>query len=232
MNEEGGGPRVEARDVRKSYRIGAREVAVLRGVTLAAEAGEALAVLGASGAGKSTLLNVLGALDPPTGGTVRCAGRDLYAMTSRERAAWRATRVGFVFQAFHLLPELDLVDNVLLPALARRSAWRRGGVLRRRALDLIERVGLADRVGHRPDELSGGEQQRAALARALMNEPEIVLADEPTGNLDSQTGARVLDVLFALVRERGRTLIVVTHDPEVAGRCDRRLRLADGRIAE
>jgi len=224
------GPIVEALDARKTYRLGAVEVPVLRGVTLSVRAGEALAITGASGAGKSTLLNVLGALDAPTGGTVRFEGRDLYAQSPRARADLRATRIGFVFQSFHLLPELDLVENILLPALSRPGAWRRGAELRRRAMELIEAVGIADRVGHRPDELSGGEQQRAALARALMNGPDLILADEPTGNLDSESGARVLDLLFRLVRERGRTLVIVTHNRDVAARCDRMLHLVDGRI--
>lgn len=224
------GPLIEARDARKTYRLGAVEVPVLRGVTLSVRAGEALAITGASGAGKSTLLNVLGALDAPTGGAVRFEGRDLYAQSARARADLRATRIGFVFQSFHLLPELDLVENILLPALSRPGAWRRRAELRRRALELIEAVGIAGRVGHRPDELSGGEQQRAALARALMNGPDLILADEPTGNLDSESGARVLDLLFRQVRGGGRTLVIVTHNREVAERCDRILHLVDGRI--
>lgn len=231
MNERSSPPPlVEALDARKTYRLGAVEVPVLRGVSLAVRAGEALAIVGASGAGKSTLLNVLGALDAPTGGRVRFDGRDLYALSPAARAEIRATRVGFVFQAFHLLPELDLVENILLPALSRPGAWRRGAALRREALALIERVGLSARVGHRPDELSGGEQQRAALARALVNRPDLILADEPTGNLDSESGERVLDLLFGLVRQGGRTLIIVTHNREVAARCDRTLTLTDGRI--
>ena len=230
MNERSSPPLVEALDARKTYRLGAVEVPVLRGVSLAVRAGEALAIVGASGAGKSTLLNVLGALDAPTGGRVRFDGRDLYALSPAARAEIRATRVGFVFQAFHLLPELDLVENILLPALSRPGAWRRGAALRREALALIERVGLSARVGHRPDELSGGEQQRAALARALVNRPDLILADEPTGNLDSESGERVLDLLFGLVRQGGRTLIIVTHNREVAARCDRTLTLTDGRI--
>ncbi len=231
MNERSSPPPlVEALDARKTYRLGAVEVPVLRGVSLAVRAGEALAIVGASGAGKSTLLNVLGALDAPTGGRVLFDGRDLYALSPAARAEIRATRVGFVFQAFHLLPELDLVENILLPALSRPGAWRRGAALRREALALIERVGLSARVGHRPDELSGGEQQRAALARALVNRPDLILADEPTGNLDSESGERVLDLLFGLVRQGGRTLIIVTHNREVAARCDRTLTLTDGRI--
>lgn len=224
-------PIVEALDVHKTYRLGAVEVPVLRGVSLAVRRGEALAIVGASGAGKSTLLNVLGALDPPTAGVVRFEGSDLYRRSPRARADVRATRIGFVFQSFHLLPELDLVENIFLPGLSRPGAWRRRSELRRRALALIEAVGIAERVGHRPDELSGGEQQRAALARALMNDPDLILADEPTGNLDSESGARVLNLLFDLVRRQGRTLVIVTHNPEVAARCERVLRLADGRIA-
>ncbi len=224
-------PRIEALDVHKAYRAGPRVVEVLHGASVAVRPGEKLAIVGASGSGKSTLLNVLSGLDRPSGGTIRIDGRDLYSMPVRERTAMRARRIGFVFQAYHLLPELTLFDNVHLPARVRWEGFGGGGAARRRAAELIERVGLADRASHRPDELSGGEQQRAAIARALMNEPDILFADEPTGNLDSASGEQVLDSLFALVGGGERTVVMVTHNPEIAARCDRVLTLRDGRIA-
>ncbi len=222
---------VETAEVHKAYRVGGRELEVLRGVTLRAARGETLAVVGASGAGKTTLLNVLGGLDRPTSGRVLFEGRDLYGLTGAARTRIRARRIGFIFQAFHLLPELDLVENVMLPVMSRWDWIRRAGAARRRAIELIERVGLGDRADHRPDELSGGEQQRAALARALMNDPDLVLADEPTGNLDSGTGARVMDVLFDLLADGRRALVLVTHNPALAGRCGRRVALRDGASA-
>ncbi len=223
--------RIEALDVHKSYRAGPRVVEVLRGASVAVRPGEKLAIIGASGSGKSTLLNVLSGLDRPSGGTIRIDGCDLYAMPSRERTAMRAHRIGFVFQAYHLLPELTLFDNVYLPARVRWEGFGGGTAARTRAADLIARVGLADRATHRPDELSGGEQQRAAIARALMNEPDILFADEPTGNLDSASGAQVLDSLFDLVAGGARTVVLVTHNPDIAARCDRVLSLRDGCIA-
>lgn len=230
MNE----PRVhlEGVELYKHYELERVRIEVLRGVSLSVNRGETLSITGASGAGKSTLLQLLGGLDRPSGGRVALDGRDLYAMSPAARTEVRATRVGFVFQAYHLLPELDVLENVLLPALSRRGALQRMSPLRERARGLLERVGLSHRERHRPVELSGGEQQRAALARALMNEPELVLADEPTGNLDSTTGQQVLDYLFALTRERGHTLVMVTHNEAVARLCRRQLHLRDGRLAD
>lgn len=222
---------VEVRQASKQYQLERIKVEVLRDVSLAVRKGERVSIMGASGAGKSTLLHLLGGLDRPTTGQVLFEGRDLYELSAARRTEMRATRVGFVFQAYHLLPELDLVDNVLLPALSRPGALRRMDALRERALGLLDRVGLKARGGHRPLELSGGEQQRAALARALMNEPDLLLADEPTGNLDSATGRQVLDYLFALVQESGHTLILVTHNEAVAALCGRQLVLRDGRLA-
>lgn len=222
---------VEARDVHRDFTIDSTSIHVLKGVSLQVKAGEALSIMGASGAGKSTLLHILGGLDRPTRGSVAFNGESLYDLPNRSRTEIRATKIGFVFQAYHLLPELDLLENVMLPALSRFGASRREAGNRRRALDLLERVGLRERASHRPMELSGGEQQRAALARALMNEPEIVFADEPTGNLDSKTGDLVLHYLFELTREKGHTLVVVTHNDEVAKRCDRVLHLKDGCLA-
>lgn len=219
---------IEAVEVERSFDMDTRTLAVLRGVSLAIAPGESLAVTGMSGAGKSTLLHILGGLDRPTAGRVLYRGRDLYALGDRERSAIRAQKIGFVFQAYHLLPELTVLENVLLPGLSAHGAFLRGARLRARAAELLARVGLADRTAHRPNELSGGEQQRAALARALMNGPELLLADEPTGNLDSKTGDDVLRYLFDLAAERGLTLVLVTHNETVAARCRRRLLLRDG----
>ena len=219
---------VQAIGVRRSFMMGSRELEVLRGVTLSVAVGESLAITGMSGAGKSTLLHALGGLDRPTAGQVLYRGRDLYAAGDRERSAIRARQIGFVFQAYHLLPELTVLENVLLPGLSATGAFLRGGALRARAADLLAQVGLSARALHRPNELSGGEQQRVALARALMNGPELLLADEPTGNLDSQTGENVLGYLFGLAAERGLTLVLVTHNEAVAARCRRHVVLRDG----
>ena len=221
---------LEARALSKTYALARAEVAVLKSVTLSVHAGETLAVMGASGSGKSTLLHCLGGLDRPTSGQVFFNGGDLFALSAAARTEVRATKLGFVFQAYHLLPELDVLENVMLPALARRGALARRAALEARARELLESVGLAARATHLPSEMSGGEQQRAALARALMNEPELVLADEPTGNLDSATGEQVLEYLFRLTRDRGHTLVMVTHNADIAARCNRTLILRDGKI--
>ena len=182
--------------------------------------------MGRSGAGKSTLLHVLGGLDRPQAGEVFVGGQPLYAISGRRRTKLRAAAIGFVFQAYHLLPEMDITENVMLPAMALGRLSR--AAMRARAEALLDRVGLADRLRHTPLELSGGEQQRAAIARALMNEPPLLLADEPTGNLDEATGAQVLDLLFTLARERQAVLVMVTHSPATAARCSRTLTLRDG----
>jgi len=222
---------LDARDIHRVFTIETVSLHVLKGVSLQVREGETLCIMGASGAGKSTLLHILGGLDRPTEGQVSFQSVDLYRLPNRSRTELRATKIGFVFQAYHLLPELDVLENVMLPALSRFGASRRQAQNRQRALDLLEQVGLKDRARHRPMELSGGEQQRAALARALMNDPDIVLADEPTGNLDSATGDQVLQYLFDLTKERGHTLILVTHNEAVAQRCDRKLLLKDGCLA-
>ena len=222
---------LEARELRKTFALEGAPVEVLKGVTLAVRAGETLAVMGASGSGKSTLLHCLGGLDRPTSGQVFFNQGDLFALGAGARTELRATKLGFVFQAYHLLPELDLLENVMLPALARRGALARRAALEERGRSLLASVGLAARTAHRPAELSGGEQQRAALARALMNEPELVLADEPTGNLDSATGEQVLEHLFRLTRDRGHTLVMVTHNADIAARCNRTLILRDGKLS-
>ncbi len=219
---------IEAIEVRRSFDMGTRTLDVLRGVSLAIAEGESLAITGMSGAGKSTLLHVLGGLDRPTSGTVLYRGRDLYAAGDRERSAIRAQKIGFVFQAYHLLPELTVLENVLLPGLSAHGAFLHGAKLRARSAELLARVGLSERAAHRPNELSGGEQQRVALARALMNGPELLLADEPTGNLDSRTGEDVLRYLFDLAAERNITLVIVTHNDAVAARCKRHVVLRDG----
>jgi putative ABC transport system ATP-binding protein len=222
---------IQARDVHREYRIGQAVVRAVSGVSLEVGTGETLCIMGASGAGKSTLLYILGGLDTPTRGQVLLGDRDLYGISGAARAEIRARRIGFVFQSYHLLPELDVLENVMLPGLNRRGAVAWSGALRERGRELLRAVGMSEREAHRPMELSGGEQQRVALARALMNDPEILLADEPTGNLDSRTGNQVLDYLFHLVAERTRTLVLVTHNQEVADRCQRRLVIHDGRLA-
>jgi lipoprotein-releasing system ATP-binding protein len=229
--------------LRKTYLIGKTDVPVLRDVCLEVQTGESVAIIGASGAGKSTLLNILGGLDEPSGGTVFFKGTDLYRLSAGKRTGVRAHQIGFVFQFYHLLPELDVLENVLLPTMIRaptpiRQAWQwlaqsgpsGAGVFRARALELLLAVGLAHRADHLPMELSGGEQQRVALVRALMNQPDLLLADEPTGNLDPMTGALVLDALFDLSCQARHTLILVTHNESVARRCGRILRLVDGRL--
>jgi predicted ABC-type transport system involved in lysophospholipase L1 biosynthesis ATPase subunit len=210
----------------KTYRLPHKCVEVLKGAALDVAASERVAIVGRSGAGKSTLLHVLGGLDRPEAGDVRVNGRALYQLSQRERARLRAREIGFVFQSYHLLPEMDVVENVMLPAMAAGGTARTG--MRARATELLRQVGLADRATHTPLELSGGEQQRVALARALMNDPGLILADEPTGNLDRNTGAQILDLLFGLARQRGHALVLVTHSPDVAALCDRVLVLRDG----
>ncbi len=216
-----------AEAVHKGYTLPHHRVEVLQGASLQVAAGERLAIVGRSGAGKSTLLHLLGGLDRPDAGRVVVRDVDLYALSPSRRSAFRARQIGFVFQSYHLLPEMDIVENVLLPALALGQSI---GCARKRARALLDHVGLGERLGHTPVELSGGEQQRVAMARALMNEPPLVLADEPTGNLDAATGAQVIDTLFGLAG--GHSLVLVTHSPVLAARCDRTVRLEDGQLTE
>jgi len=200
-------------------------LAILSGVSLAIARGETVAVMGASGAGKSTLLALLAGLDEPTSGEVHLAGKDLTRLDEDGRAAVRAGHVGFVFQSFHLVPSLTALENVMLPLeLAGR------GDARAAALEVLARVGLAERVGHYPRQLSGGEQQRVAIARAFVTRPDVLFADEPTGNLDAATGERIMELLFGLNAETGTTLVLVTHDQALAARCGRVIRLDAGRI--
>ena len=219
---------VEASDLSKIVPDPTGSLTILDHINLTVAAGQTLAIRGASGSGKSTLLGLLAGLDVPTSGTVRLFGRDLTALDEDGRAQLRASRVGFVFQSFQLLDHLTALENVMLPLeIAATPAGSQG---RARALHLLDRVGLAGRSGHEARTLSGGEQQRVALARAFVTQPAVLFADEPTGSLDSATGTTVIDLMFELNRESGSTLIVVTHDPDVALRCARRVELHAGRI--
>ena len=220
-------PVVEARSVTKVYRLDGVEVRALDGVDLEVAAGDSLAIMGPSGSGKSTLLGLLGGLDRPTSGTLRFQGRDVTRLSDDELAVVRNQVVGFVFQSFQLLARTPAVGNVGLP-LVYRGLGR--AERRRRAVSTLESVGLGHRLQHRPSQLSGGEQQRVAIARALVTEPAMLLADEPTGNLDSRSGDEVLDLLARLHDERGVAVVVVTHAPRVAGRFRRRVTVADGRL--
>jgi lipoprotein-releasing system ATP-binding protein len=219
----------------KAYRKGRNEVPVLRGVDLEVERGEFVAVVGASGSGKSTLLHLLGLLDTPDAGSVTLDGQRIDNLPERRRDALRNGTFGFIFQFYHLLPELSALENVMLPHMIRDTPgayWRKRKTIRAEATALLERVGLGHRLTHRPNELSGGEMQRAAIARALAGGPEVLLADEPTGNLDTASGASVLELLRDLNRERGLTMMMVTHDLTIAHGADRVVRLAEGRIEE
>jgi len=223
---------LKSKGLGKSYRMGATKVEVLKGLDLAVRRGEFVAIIGASGSGKSTLLHILGALDKPDEGTVSFEGRDLGRQSGRELNRFRNKMVGFVFQFYHLLDELSVLENVSLPAMASRSIigwfgcrrWAKG-----RALELLVQLGLGERIKHKPYQLSGGERQRVAIARALMNKPKLLLADEPTGNLDSATGNGILDVLEKL-NKAGQTIVMVTHDDRIAQRAGRIITLADGKI--
>ncbi len=219
---------VVAREVSRTYELGGVSVPALRGVSLTVESGDYVAIVGASGSGKSTLMHLLGGLDRPTGGTLLIGGRDVAGLGPGELARLRNEVIGFVFQSFHLLPRTTARDNVALP-LVYRGAGRRER--RERATALLERVGLAHRAGHRPNQLSGGEQQRVAIARALVTGPSVLLADEPTGNLDTATGAAVLALLETLHAD-GVAVVLVTHDREVAARARRRITMRDGRIVD
>jgi ABC-type lipoprotein export system ATPase subunit len=218
---------LSAKNVSKSYTLGKRALEVLRSVSLDVARGDFLALRGASGAGKSTLLHLFGGLDSPNGGEIWFGNRNLAQLSPRDIAILRNTRVGFIFQSYHLLPELDALENVCLPA---RMLRRPADAAEKLGRELLARVGLSARIDHKPYELSGGEQQRVAIARALINEPELVLADEPTGNLDSHTGSEIVDLLVGLRAEKNTTLIIATHDAAVAARAPRTIHLVDGEI--
>jgi len=218
---------VDLVDVTKTYALEGVEVRALRGVSFSVREGEYCAIVGPSGSGKSTLLNLLGCLDRPTSGTYRLGDRDVSGMTDDELSDVRATRIGFVFQSFNLLPQLSVLDNIEVPLFYQGVSPAES---RKRSQALAERVGLGDRTSHRPTELSGGQQQRVAIARALANDPILVLADEPTGNLDTATGKEILAVLDELNRS-GKTILLVSHDPNVATRAERIVEIVDGRVA-
>jgi putative ABC transport system ATP-binding protein/lipoprotein-releasing system ATP-binding protein len=215
-------PQLIARDIYQSFQMGARRIEVLRGISMEIAHNEAVFLSGASGAGKTTLLYTLAGLERPESGTVEFEGRRLYSRGSSSEARLRNKKMGFVFQGYFLLPELTALENVVLPALIGRGPTGDEGE------DSLTAVGLADRMHHLPAELSGGEQQRVAIARALTNNPDIIFADEPTGNLDSKTGDAIMDLLLNLARDRKKTLLVVTHDPRLAARGDRQLHIKDG----
>ena len=227
MNDAPATSLLDARAVSKSYVMGARSLEVLRSVNMTVNRGDFLSLRGASGAGKSTLLHLLGGLDSPNAGEIWFAGKNLAAMSNGELAKLRNAKAGFVFQAYHLLPELNALENVCLPA---RIARKPVAATEARGRELLARVGLKERIEHRPYELSGGEQQRVAIARALINEPELVLADEPTGNLDSHTGDGIIELLCSLRAERQTTLIIATHDAKIAARAPKAVELVDGKI--
>ncbi|MEO0250462.1 MAG: ABC transporter ATP-binding protein [candidate division WOR-3 bacterium] len=219
-------PLIDARGIHKIFMLGKVELHVLRGIDLAVERGEYISIMGPSGSGKSTLMHILGCLETPTSGTYILDGQEVHGLDEPELASIRRTKIGFVFQNFYLLPRISALDNVALPMvytgvpLAER---------RKRAGAILERVGLGDRVKHNPSELSGGERQRVAIGRALANNPEIIFADEPTGNLDTKNGGEIMD-LFAELHRGGKTIILVTHDLEIAKRAERIVRLRDGRV--
>jgi len=218
---------IAAAGVRKLYRSGHTQVEALRGIDFVVQAGEMVAIMGPSGCGKTTLLNCLAGLDDIDAGQVIIAGTDLRELTDNERTEYRARHMGFIFQNFNLLPVLNAVENVEMPMLVSGVGARQA---RRRAWEMLERVGLADRATHRPAELSGGQRQRVTIARALVNDPAIIWADEPTGNLDSEASAEIMDLLVRLNRERGQTFVVVTHSEEIGRRANRIVRMRDGCI--
>jgi len=215
---------IELQNITKTYLLGKRELQVLRGISLGIQKGEMIAIMGASGSGKSTLLNIIGCLDVPTSGTYYLEGREVSGLSRKELATIRSKKVGFIFQQFNLLPQLSALANV---ELGMRYSI---GIDRRQALEALSKVGLSDRVDHRPSELSGGEQQRVSIARALVKKPPLVLADEPTGNLDSKSGEEIISILKDLHAEQNITLVMITHEADIAKQCQRTIYIKDGQI--
>lgn len=220
---------VQVENLTKVYRMGEVEVHALRGLSLQIQRGEITAIMGPSGSGKSTLMNIIGCLDHPTSGEYLLDGENVARMNDDQLAKVRNRKVGFVFQSFNLLPRATALANVEMPL---RYSGVRNGSRRQKAREALEAVGLGDRISHRPSELSGGQQQRVAIARALVNEPAIIMADEPTGNLDTTSGKEIMDLLVGLNQERGTTLIIVTHDSEIASRTNRIIHIRDGHVEE
>lgn len=220
---------LEATNLQKTYDHAEFKLHVLKGIDLKVDSGDVLAVVGPSGAGKSTLLHILGGLDKPNEGKVLLDGQDIYSINDRERSGTRNKKIGFVFQFYHLLPELTALENVILPAMVKDNL-RSPVPLQTMGMELLERVGLAQRSHHRPNQLSGGEQQRVAIARALINTPKIIFCDEPTGNLDSQTGQGIVQLLMELSLHNKQTLVIVTHDEEIAQRSHRVVHMKDGKL--
>jgi len=223
---------LDAIDIHKSYSTGMRKsLEVLKGVDFSVEEGEMVALVGPSGAGKSTLLHILGGLDSPSKGKVIIGGKSIYKLSDKKLARLRAENIGFIFQFYHLLGEFTALENVMMPVMVkedlRKTRW-----LEEKSQELLAQVGLADRVKHRPMEMSGGEQQRVAIARALINEPKVLLCDEPTGNLDSETGDQIMDILLNLNEKKKQTMVLVTHSDEVARACHRIIRMKDGVVEE
>ena len=219
---------IEVKDLTKTYRLGSVEVPALRGVSFRIERGEVVAIMGQSGSGKSTLMNILGCLDLPTSGEYFLDDKNIAGKDEDELAKIRNQKIGFVFQMFNLLPRMTVRRNVEMPLMY--NGGNPGKEVRQRAEAILNAVGLGERLNHRPTELSGGEQQRVAIVRAMINEPDLILADEPTGNLDSHTGAEIIQLLLGLNQERGLTLVIVTHDPTIAAHTQRVIRLRDGQI--
>ena len=220
----------EAQDIHKIYKHLAKPLPVLKGISLTIKEGEVLAIVGPSGAGKSTFLHILGGLDKPSSGKVSLEGQDIYALNDNQRARIRNQRIGFIFQFYHLLPEFSALENVILPAMVFENLGQIDP-LKSRGMQLLERVGLSQRAEHRPNQLSGGEQQRVAIARALVNDPKIILCDEPTGNLDSESGAAIIDLLIGLNEKYHKTIIIVTHDEKIAQRSHKVIHMRDGLLS-